>query len=212
MATASIMDIIQSELIKKGLDEFIDSDGNFVLYDNDFQFIKKAMKYDDDVAEIVTRIFFQGFTFENETTDKLIKKLFVNRFLNREIGKQTVDLFSSQVVFTTLVNEAYIVEVVENLSEYIQGKAITESTGMNQSQNDTRTLLSSLPQNNVNLNVEDTVLNYGDTNNIARNKTSGNSDSSGKSLQFNLENLLKTNGLLENFFVKIDRNCFLQTW
>lgn len=212
MATASIMDIIQSELIKKGLDEFFDSDGNFVLYDNDFQFIKKAMKYDDDVAEIVTRMFFQGFTFENKTTDNLIKKLFVNRFLNREIGRQTVDLFSSQVVYTTLVNEDYIVEIVEHLTDYVKGKSTTETTGMNQSQNDTRTLLSSLPQNNVNLNVEDSVLNYGDTNNIARNKTSGNTDSSGESSQFNLENLLKTNGLLEQFFVKLDKHCFLQTW
>ena len=212
MSTASIMDIIQSELIKKGLDEFFDSDEKFVLYDNNFQFIKKAMKYDDDVAEIVTRMFFQGFTFENKTTDNLIKKLFVNRFLNREIGRQTVDLFSSQVVYTTLLNEYYIVEVVEHLSDYIKGKSITQGSGNNEAQNDSRTLFSSLPQSNVNLNVEDTVLNYGDTNNIARNKATVKNASNSESSQFNLEQLLKTNGLLEDFFIKLDRNCFLQTW
>lgn len=208
---ATLSDIVGSELSKSGKDEFFNN-GEFVLYDDNFQFIKKMMKYDDDVHKIVTTVLFQEYTFPTDESDKLIKKLFMNRFLDRSINRQTVEAFSTQLVYTCIVNEPYIHEVVTNLDRYIRAEKVNQNTGQSQDTSDSRSLFSSLPQNNVNLNVENTVLDYGDTNDISRNKANRTNESNATSSEYNLENLIKTNGLLEAFFVKIDENCFMQTW
>lgn len=233
--TATLYQIVRSELQKKGLDEFV-VDGQLVAFNEDYQFIRKMMYYDEDVHNIVTKQFFQNYTFPVDSTDRLIKKMFMNRFINRAIGRQTVEIFSTQVMYTCLANEKYISEVIENLDNYLKNRTITtgnndssttgntENKGGSVNQNDSRSLRSSLPQNNTNLNVEDTVLNYGDENDINRNKATSQNDSTSKNDSvtqqtnrsenetFNLENLLKSNGLIEDFFIKLDMNCFLQTW
>lgn len=211
MRIATISEIVESELSRKGLDEFFNK-GEFVLYDDEFQFIKKMLKFDPDVEEIVTRTLFNGYTFPTSETDTLIKKLFLNRFMSRHINRQTVEAFSSQLVYTCLINEHYINELVTNIDKYIKAERQTANSGSSNDTSDTRNLFSSLPQDNINLNVEDTVLNYGDSNDISRNHASRKNNSSSTERTFNLENLLKTNGLLEAFFIKLDENCFLQTW
>ena len=207
----TLSDIIGSELSKSGKDEFYNND-EFVLYNDEFQFIKKIMKYDEDVHAIVTKVLFQEYTFPTDQTDRLIKKLFVNRFLDRSINRQTVEAFSAKLVYTCIVNESYIHEIASNIDRYIRAEKTNQNTGKSEDKSDNRSLFSTLPQSNVNLNVEDTVLDYGDTNDISRNKTNRSNESSFTSSEYNLENLLKTNGLLEAFFVKIDENCFMQTW
>jgi len=55
--TTTLYSIIQSELIKKGLNEFVDTEGNLVLFNEEFQFMTKILTYDPDVQDIVNQLF-----------------------------------------------------------------------------------------------------------------------------------------------------------
>lgn len=206
--TTTLMDIIQSELQKKGFNEFV-NDGKLTYNDKSYAFIQKVLRFDEDVKDIVDDIIFQGFRFNDERIDRYFKQAFVTRFLDREINRQTVEAFGSQVLFFTITHEDTIFTVfgselykyLENHVDYdlketgnmneneIQNKINEETqtstenekndgevntTGSNIS-ND-RELASSLPQSEINLDVDNDTLDYGDSNTISKNKTNTTND------------------------------------
>lgn len=207
--TTTVFDLLKSELIRAGESEFY-TNNRVVFFDDEHSFIKKIMKYDNDVEEIVTRMFFQGEKLLSPESDKQFKKAFVNRFLNRQISRQTVEDFSSQVVYTFLINYDYLNRVYDEMEKYVTGETVGSSKSTDNKTNDNRTLVSTLPQSDINLNVDNTELAYGDTNTISRNKDSGNNSNESKSNNFNLDNLVKIQEMLVPVFKQFDKNCFLQ--
>ena len=60
MTTTTLYKYVESELFKMGHNnEIVDSQGNLVFFDNDFQVMTKVMSYDGDVENIVNNIFSQ---------------------------------------------------------------------------------------------------------------------------------------------------------
>lgn len=214
--TATLMDVIQSELQKSGHNEFINN-GKLTFDNSEYQFIQKVMHFDDDVKNIVDRMFFKGFRFNNERIDRYFKQAFVTRFLDREINRQTVEAFAIQVLHYTIIREDYIYrvfgdEVYKYLENHVDYKAdqigntiedVIQNQTNEQKQNqnseekqnnkqnetdsrdthsdstnisDNRELTTSLPQSEVNLNVDNTQLAYGDTNTISKTKTTNEMD------------------------------------
>lgn len=182
--------------------------GKIVAFDDNFAFIKKAMKYDEDVHEVVTDFIFLGYEFSTSGIDKKFKKTFVNRFLNKQIEFQTIELFSSTLLSIIFTYEAHIESIYSDMEKYFNAQSESETTNQGTSQSDSRYLASELPQNNINLNVDDTVLNYGNQNNISRNKNKDEGSSKTVSKQYNLESLLKAKTLIDDVFTEIERKCF----
>lgn len=234
--TTTLMEIIQGELLRKGFDEFI-NDGNLTYNDKSFAFIQKVLHFDDDVKAIVDNIIFKTFKFNDERTDRYFKEAFITRFLDREINRQTVESFASQVLYQCIIRENYIytvfgndlykyldnhVDITSDNSENETYEDNTNNTGSNTT--DDRELYSSLPQSEINLNVDNDVLLYGDDNTISKNKntsndeskTDGQRDTKGNenSLQktYTLENLDKLYTMRERIFNDLDRTCFLHIW
>lgn len=238
--TTTIMEIIQSELINNGFNEFVNN-GKLTFDNQDFAFIQKVLRFDEDVKKIVDKTIFKGFNFADEKIDNHFKKSFVTRFLDREIGRQTVEGFASLVLYETLIREDYIStvfgsevykylenhvdynadqigntiedEVQNQINEEIQNQKNKETQNVTQNQNseenqnetqnqnseenqnetqnqnnssntDTnsqnvssdRELTSSLPQSEINLDVDNDILLYGDSNTISKNKTTNDSN------------------------------------
>lgn len=209
--TTTMFDIIQAELIKKGKNEFRNR-GRLTFYADEYSFMKKVIVYDEDVQEIVDRVFFPSEVLDIKELDIKFKKTFVNRFLNREIGFQTVESFTSQLMYTLLINKDYIEMVYEHTKELIKNKQTSETKNNAEDSSDNRFLSTSLPQNQVNLNVDTTTLEYGDTNTISRTKNKNKGDSISTVETLTIDNLLKANGLLEQVFNDFDSKCFLQIW
>lgn len=225
--TTTLYKIIQSELIKQGFNEFVDNEGNLVLFEKDHQFMTKIFKYDQDVAEIVDELF-SGLSLKDPAFDQHFKKAFLYRFINRRINRQTVESFRLEILSTFLSNEDFINRIYADVDKYVTQTAKTDQSNKqtNKQKNDgstvsdNRSAFADLPQNNVQIDVNSTIMESASDNTISRNKqtnsqvTDGETEgvTSGENKAYQLDELFKTNGLLENIYNVFDRKCFLQVW
>lgn len=258
--TTTLMEIIQSELQRDGHNEFYNF-GQLSFNNDDYAFIQKVLRFDDDVKKIVDDIIFKGFSFTDERIDRYFKQSFTTRFLDREIGRQTVEAFASLVLYETLIREEYIFtvfgdelykylenhvdfnsdEIQNQISEENKDDVSNETYNNNSNSNgssvsDDREATTSLPQSEMNMNVDNDVLTFADDNTITKNKTTnedetdsnsnrdttGNTQTNGKqdttgnqkSLQktYLMENLEKLYSIRERLFHDYDKKCFLHIW
>ena len=217
MTTTTLYKFVESELFKMGNDrEIVDSQGNLVFFDDDFQVMNKIMTYDDDVIHIIDELF-KNVELNELVHDFHFKKTFLFRFINRQINRQTIESFRFELISTFLTYQDHINRVYDDLEKYIQGvsesKTMTDThsddtseqnSKSNTTQNDTqenenktndtseqknnqkttgntttdnRNAQSSLPQSNVQLDVNNTIMKTADSNDISRNKQSNSQDS-----------------------------------
>lgn len=209
--TATLFGMLKAEMINIGLNEFFNNN-QITAFEDEFQFIKKMMKYDEDTHNLVTKMFFQGYELPDKTVDKTFKKMFLNRFLNRQIQTQTVEVFSAKLLSKTMQHENYLIEVMMNVSKYILGENTNETTGTNTNTTDNRNLRNDLPQSLSNIDVNNDIIAYATENTINKNQSKGNNNSQSKNQTYNLDTLQKSRNLLEPIFLDIDRSCFLQVW
>ena len=258
LTTTTLYKIVQSELYALGHDhEIVDKAGNLVFFDNDFQVMSKVMSYDNDIENIVD-LLFNHMKLNNTVHDQHFKKTFFFRFINREINRQTVESFMFELTATFLTIQDYISRIYTDMEKYILGYSetndknnqdsndlktsnsknnysnISESTSTGNTTTDNRQARSDLPQNSVNLDVNNTVMRSANENDISRNKqnnaqnnkdeqtsvnetenkdqseshSSGVSNSISKTYQ--LDQLFKTNNVLERIMNEFDKKCFMQ--
>lgn len=219
MKTTTLFKIIQSELLKKGLNEFVDEDGNLIFFESEYQFTSKILSYDEDIKKIMNDLF-SNHQLDEQVFDDQFKKMFLYRFINRQINRQTVESFKMQLLYTFLNHQDFLNRLAKDLDQYLTNA--TEQEQINQqltdgtTTNDNRQAFASLPQTNVNIDVNDTNMKSADDNTISRNKQKNNQQTDGTtkgtSKAFQLDQLLKSNGLLDTIFDDFDRKCFLQFW
>lgn len=199
--TTTLNEIIQSELIKLGENEFFNND-QLTSRNDEFAFIRKIMRYDDDVHEIVTRSFFGGLSIGRH--DKEFKKLWINRFAGRQIGTQTVEQFANKVISVTITHEVMLDILFEDYAKFLTGGSDSMATNIQDSRNATATL----PQTEVNIDVDNTILNYADGNVISRNKgTTANSSN-----KYDPNAIAQMMEVYDNILKKYEKRCFLNVW
>lgn len=206
------MNILQSELINSGFNEFDLKDNQLTFFDDDHVFIKKILNYDEDVEKIVNLKFFFNLKLDDDINDKRFKKHFINRFFNNRPCFQTIESFASQVVYIFLNNIDFLNEYYDNIDKYFQGKTESEDTGNTETISDNRTATATLPQSEVNINVDNTILDYADDNTIMRSKDVNINDNRNDSKKFDINTLLDSRNILENVFNQFEEHCFLKTW
>lgn len=217
--TTTLYRFYQSELQKKGLDEFIDKNGKIVLFKEEHQFIQKILSFDSDVQEITDELF-QGLTLEIGSHDSHFKKSFIYRFMNRNMNRQTIEAFKLELLYTFLTNQDYINRLYQDSEKY--ATQMSETIQQNEQVNDgittsdNRQAFAELPQNNVQIDVDDTIMKSATDNTISRNKQQNNQrtdgTTTGETKNYSLDELFKSNGLLEQVFNEFDIKCFMQVW
>ena len=175
--TTTINEYLNSELERMGFNEFVNN-GELTFFDEEFQFIQKILKYDDDVHNIVTKNIFRGFQLPNVDIDKHFKKAFVTHFLDREINRQTIESFASQVLYVSITHETYINEVFSNdFMMYVNNTSFSESVGtgnlIGKTLSDTNTKNNAQSQSHENYvgNEKNETITHGDN----KNKTNSQS-------------------------------------
>lgn len=205
--TTTIKDIMQSEFIKRGKNEWVNKiNGKTQITDNNrsFAFIYKIMEYDSDTDEIVTEEFFNRVRLNNIDADKYFKKIFCNKFIDREIAPQTVEAFASRVTALYLQRATEITVLYEKLEDYFLGKSVSDAhdkSGYNQ-------LTATLPQDEVNMDLTANTQDFADDNSINR----AFDDNNRVSTTANPDNIAKLNKVWEEIFTTFDLSCFLQIY
>lgn len=249
MRTTTLNHIVQSELFKRGFSEFEGDTpntdffdlGKFNFYDNDYQFIQKILRFDDDV-QVITNWLFNGFSLQEKEYDLHFKKTFMFRFMNRQINRQTIEAFQMELATTFLSHEDFINRLYMDIDLFLTQTDKNKQDNLSQSEQankqkekqttdgntltDNRQAFADLPQSSINLDVDNTVMAHASDNTISKNKQANKqtNDSlsegettnqttgvtTGESKSFKLDELLKTNGLLDKVLEQFDRKCFLQ--
>lgn len=266
--TTTIYEFLTGELKRLGFDEFI-NDGKLTYNDDNFAFMQKVLYFDEDIQKIVDDKIFKGFKLDDEKSDIHFKESFILRFMDREIGRQTIEAFASQVLYVTITRREYINTVFSHeVQKYLDNHVINQSedigtqeetstenktneenekenrtneeTEKSDSENSNREATSTLPQSEINLNVNDDELTYADENRISKDKNNGNRNTIGTgdsdrelkgkgtndrnanqntndkhneiTKTFTLENLDKIYSMKEKLFEEYDRKCFLHIW
>lgn len=216
--TTTLFKYIQSELIKRGLNEF-EKDGELILFDSKQQFMNKIFTYDDDVASIMNDLFIQQSLNDLEN-DHHFKRLFLYRFVNRQINRQTIESFQLELANVFLSQADYINRIYEELEQYLTGASqsnqSTKQVNDGQTTTDSRSAFSDLPQSSTNLDVDNTIMTAASDNTVSRNKQTNQQASDGTqsthSKTYQLDQLLKTSGIMEQILNQFDRKCFLQIY
>lgn len=236
--TSTPFKIISSELNRQGLSEFKNTINNVnIIGGRENAYIHKIIDYDTDVKNVVDNIFFHGFKFENIQADLNFKKSFITKFLHREIKFQTIDLFSSMLVSESIQSEKYInILFSDEIEKYLTNLNIRESenntnaTSTNQNDtlytsiDDNRQITGTIPQNEINLDLNDDTLTFADTNAISKDKTENNTSNTSNSNNtnnfvgldkqnaYNLESLQKYYAQKNKILQEFDKKLFLQIW
>src|SRR5699024_10399643 len=215
----TLFKLIQSECLKEGYNEFVDEEGNLIFFDSDHQFTSKILSYDEDIKHIVNDLF-SNHQLDDQVFDEQFKKMFLYRFINRQISRQTVESFKMQLLYTFLNHQDFLNRLAKDLDQYLKNE--TEQEQINQKLTDGTTInenqkaFASLHKTNVNIKLDDTNKKSADYNTISRNKQKNNQQTDGTtkgtSKAYQLDQLLKTNGLLDTILDDFDRKCFLQFW
>ena len=138
--------------------------------------------------------------------------MFLNKFITREINRQTIEAFALQMSYVFMEQERFINQIYTDLEKYIAGTQTNSQTSTGSNTSDNRSAFSQLPQDNVQLDVDSTIMESASDNTISRNKQSNESQNSGETKMYRLDELLKTNGLLDQILNVFDQKCFLQVW
>lgn len=137
MATPTLYKMIDASL--KDMtphDEFVDDDGNLVYYDQNFQLMPKIMRFDDEIIDILDDLFM-GYRLKETAHDIHFKRMFLFRFMNRQINRQTIESFQMALFSTFMMYEDYINEVYQNLDKYITGHNESENVSNQVTEQDT---------------------------------------------------------------------------
>lgn len=223
----TLYNIMRSELIKAGLNEFVDREGNLVFFEEEHQFMGKIFSFDPEVSKIVDDLF-AGYALDDPTFDQHFKRGFITRFVNRRIGRQTFDSFRMALLSTFLTNQRYLNHIYQDLDKYIHQQQdaksntdqINNQTNDGSSLTDNRSAFANLPQNNVQLDVDNTIMTTADDNTVSRNKQTNTQETNGRSTantnsenrSYALEQLFKTQGLEDQIYNIFDQKCFNQLW
>lgn len=211
--TITLYNLIKQEFLKVFNTDLLDKHRNQILfYERKQRILTRLIKYDKndlDIIEICHITIFYGLgDYLDEITRHKFEKIFINRFLNRRFAYQTYELVSAKLS-SIVAEKADIIKAVFNenflLGEF-NNNTQTDSSGTNKSNN----LNTTLPQDNVNMDLSMETMPYADTNTITKQGFEQESKTTGNTTKKSLDEVDKLNTILNKIFLEIDKALFTQ--
>lgn len=213
--TTRIIDIITSIFINNCISEFEnDCKNQITFFDDNFSYFKKINNFDDYTYELMNKHFFKDNVFKSKKADKEIKKIFFARFLNREIGRQTFEIFLSELVHIFYMYDDVLSFYYDNIEKFLIMQKENNIKNDNDNTQDIRSIYTTLPQDDINLNLNNDLMGYGDNNTISKTKNIQKGKSENVLNEYDYSIMLKyvNNNIVDILMKKIDEKCFSQVW
>lgn len=210
--TTTLKEYIHTELVHKCYDEFFDPVTDQLRTGWQTSIMGKIAMYDPDVQNIVNTDLFSGLTLADPQADLRFKKGFVNKFLDYEIGAQTIDLWRSKMVYEFLAQSDYINTLFTKYNEFLTGGTDNNIQNEVNSESRNNSALATLPQDDVQLNLDTNTMNYADSNGLARAKGHATSTTSNKGTKYDPNALNQMIDQMEKLYKRFAKRLFILTW
>lgn len=213
--TTRIIDIVTSIFQNNCISDMEnDCKNQITFFDENYSYFKKISNFNDDTYKLMNKHFFRDNVLKSEKADREIKKIFFNRFLNREIGRQTFEIFLTELVHILYLYDDVLSFYYDNIEKYIATQKITKNNNSNENIVNNRSIFSTLPQENLNLDVNNDYMQFGDNNTISKteNLQKGEGENVLCDFDYNVIKNIINNNIVEKVINKIDKKCFLQVW
>lgn len=204
--TTRLYDIIYGEL-ECHRAEIYRSNNQLIFNQNNL--MRKTLEYKDPYfINMLRETLFYGTTTINQR--ERFEREFLQRFINRVIKYQTVDLFSTYIAtfvseYQELINYCY-----DKYDMLVTGQVDTVSHNNSTSTNKSNSIYSNLPQNQINMNLDIDTLDYADDNTITKNRATNSGTDKSTSSAYDIEALSKISALKEQIFRDMDKLLFSQ--
>ena len=206
--TSRLYDIICGELDRHRV-EIYRSNNQIIFNQNNL--MRKTLEYKDPkFIKILQENLFYGTSNINQR--ERFEREFLQRFINRVIKYQTVDLFSTCLAsfiseYQELINYTY-----DKYDMLVMGQVETVSNNNSTSTNKTNSIYSNLPQNQINMNLDIDTLDYADDNTISKSRATNSGTDRSTSSAYDIEALNKISALKEQIFKDMDNLLFSQLY
>ena len=206
--TGRLYDIIYGEL-ETHRAEIYRSNNQIIFNQNNL--MRKTLEYKDPYfIKMLQETLFYGTSNINQR--ERFEREFLQRFINRVIKYQTVDLFSTYLAsfiseYQELINYTY-----DKYDQLVTGQAETVSNNNSTSTNKTNSIYSNLPQNQINMNLDIDTLDYADDNTISKSRGTNSGTDRSTSNAYDIEALSKISALKEGIFKDMDSLLFSQIY
>jgi len=171
------------------------------VYGDKMDDINQIIAMEEPYNTIINQYIFNYNTLDNPISDARFKKIFMSRFLWRQMNAQTLELFNTRLSSLFVQYAEFLNLLYSNYEAIFNGQSTNEMTTA------TREALSNLPQNEINVDVSDDVLTSASSNNVQNQK---NNSFSGKFLS--PSELRQLHKIEEEIYTIFDKKLFLQIW
>ena len=206
--TSRLYDIIYGELDRHRVEIY--RSNNQIIF-NQANLMRKTLEYKDPhFIKMLQETLFYGTSNINQR--ERFEREFLQRFINRVIKFQTVDLFSTYLAsfiseYQELINYTY-----DRYDLLVTGQVETVSNNNSTSTNKSNSIYSNLPQNQINMNLDIDTLDYADDNTISKSRASNSGTDRSTSSAYDIEALSKISALKEQIFKDMDNLLFSQLY
>lgn len=206
--TTRLYDIIYGELDRHRV-EIYRSNNQIIFNQNNL--MRKTLEYKDPkFIKMLQDNLFYGTSNINQR--ERFEREFLQRFINRVIKYQTVDLFATYLAsfvseYKELINYTY-----DKYDMLVTGQVETVSNNNSTSTNKSNSIYSNLPQNQVNMNLDIDTLDYADDNTITKTRGTTSGTDRSTSSAYDIEALNKISALKEQIFKDMDSLLFSQIY
>lgn len=206
--TTRLYDIIYGEL-ECHRAEIYRSNNQIIFNQNNL--MRKTLEYKDTYfIKMLQKNLFYGTS--NIHQRERFEREFLQRFINRVIKYQTVDLFSTYLAsfiseYQELINYCY-----DKYDMLVLGQVDTVSNNNSTSTNKSNSIYTNLPQNQINMNLDIDTLDYADDNTITKSRGTNSGTGKSTSSAYDIEALNKISALKEQIFKDMDNLLFSQLY